>query len=97
MPYPLCHFVYFNVQEVQIGIKVLVFEEAFTDHLRKEIHNIASAINNSLGEGNNIRRNCSDMMQFYLVGHLPLEVHSEFDHVIVRGSGEEDFSSVKLV
>lgn len=35
MPYPLCHFVYFNVQEVQVLIKVLVFEQAFTNHLGK--------------------------------------------------------------
>lgn len=42
--YPFCHFVYFNVQEVQILIEVLVFEQAFTDHLRTENHDIASAM-----------------------------------------------------
>lgn len=31
--YPFRHFVYFNVQEVQVLIKVLVFEQAFTNHL----------------------------------------------------------------
>ena len=34
--HPFCHFVYFNVQEVQVLIEVLVFEQAFTDHLKKE-------------------------------------------------------------
>lgn len=43
-PYPFCHFVDFNVQEVQILIEVLVFEQAFTDHLRKDSRDIASAI-----------------------------------------------------
>lgn len=43
-PYPFCHFVDFNVQEVQILIEVLVFEQAFTDHLEQERQNIASAI-----------------------------------------------------
>lgn len=42
--YPFCNFVYFNVQEVQILIEVLVFEQAFTDHLRTENHDIASAM-----------------------------------------------------
>lgn len=41
--YPFRHFVNFNVEEVQILIEVLVFEQAFTDHLRKENHNVASA------------------------------------------------------
>lgn len=36
-------------------------------------------------------------MQLYLVGHLALEVHSQFDHVVVRRSGKEDFSRVQLV
>lgn len=36
-------------------------------------------------------------MQCYLVGHLALEVHSEFDHVIVRRSRKQDFASVQLI
>lgn len=36
-------------------------------------------------------------MQLYLVGHLALEVHSQFDHVVVRRSGKEDFARVQLV
>lgn len=42
--HPFCHFVYFNVQEVQILIEVLVFEQAFADHLEQESQKIASAI-----------------------------------------------------
>lgn len=40
--YPFCHFVNFNVEEVQVLIEVLVFEQAFTDHLREEEHHVAS-------------------------------------------------------
>lgn len=35
-PHPFCYFVYFDVQEVQILIEVLVFEESFPDHLRED-------------------------------------------------------------
>lgn len=34
---------------------------------------------------------------FHLVGHLALEVHGEFDHVVVRGSWKEDFAGVELI
>lgn len=34
--YSLRYFVHFDVQEVEILIEVLVFEQTFTDHLRKE-------------------------------------------------------------
>ena len=37
------------------------------------------------------------MIQCYLVGHLPLEVHCQLDHVIVGRSGKQDFAGVKLV
>lgn len=37
------------------------------------------------------------MMQFHLVWHLALEVHSQFDHVVVGGSRKQDFASVKLI
>lgn len=37
------------------------------------------------------------MMQFHLVGHLALEVHSQLEHVIVGRSGKQDFARVKLV
>lgn len=37
------------------------------------------------------------MMQFHLVGHLALEVHSQLEHVIVGRSGKQDFACVKLV
>lgn len=46
-PYPFSHFVYFNVEEVQVLIEVLVFEQAFTNHLREKIHNIASVLTSS--------------------------------------------------
>lgn len=36
-------------------------------------------------------------MQPHLIGHLALEVHSQFDHVVVGGSGKEDFARVELV
>lgn len=36
-------------------------------------------------------------MQRYLVGHLALEVHSQFDHVVVRRSGKENLARVQLV
>lgn len=31
--YPFCHFIYFYVHEVEILIKVLIFEHAFSNHL----------------------------------------------------------------
>lgn len=34
---------------------------------------------------------------FHLVGHLALEVHGEFDHVVVRGSWKEDLAGVELI
>lgn len=37
------------------------------------------------------------MMQFYLVGHLALEVHRQLEHVIVGRSRKQDFAGVQLV
>lgn len=39
---PFRHFVDFNVQEIQVLIEVLVFEQAFPDHLGTEKQNVAS-------------------------------------------------------
>ena len=42
-PYPLCDFVHFDVEEVEVLVEVLVFEEALADHLRKRNNSVASA------------------------------------------------------
>lgn len=89
--YPLSHFVYFNVQEVQVLIEVLVFEQAFTDHLKGEttrLHQRTASLLTSI-------KGCDAMC--YLVGHLALEVHGQFEHVIVRRTGKQDFAGVQLV
>ena len=42
-PYPLCDFVHFDVEEVEVLVEVLVFEEALADHLRERNNSVASA------------------------------------------------------
>lgn len=37
------------------------------------------------------------MWTVYLVGHLALEVHGKFDHVVVGGAGEKDLAGVEFV
>lgn len=46
--YPFGHFVDFNVQKVQVLIKVLVFEQSFPDHLEKKIHKVASRLEHNI-------------------------------------------------
>jgi hypothetical protein len=37
------------------------------------------------------------MWTVYLVGHLALEVHGQFDHVVVGGAREKDLAGVEFV